>query len=113
MYDGSVVDQSGELYPGASVEKIGRTTGIQCGTVNGIMLQRWDSDANNATYEIAIVGAQGPFALKGDSGACVLVKENGASKAAGIVIGKSSENSFILATPLTIILKCASDFRWA
>jgi len=75
------------------------------------MLQRWDR--SGITYEIAIIGTEGPFALKGDSGGCVFVKENGINKAAGILIGKSCQDSFALATPLNIILEYEPDYQWA
>ena len=61
---------------------------------------------------IAIICSQGPFSLKGDSGCCVLVKEYGIHKAAGVLITKNRVDSFALATPLRIILTCTQEYRW-
>jgi len=35
-----MIEETGDPYPGACVEKVGRTTGIKCGNVNSLMLQR-------------------------------------------------------------------------
>ena len=112
VYQGDVVSEIGDLYPGAEVEKVGRTTGATSGTVSGAMLQYWDNGA--PTYEIAIIVPEDVvFADTGDSGACVVVQENGIYKAAGLLIGKTRQQGITLATPLRLILQTAEDYEWA
>ncbi|PWW80691.1 hypothetical protein C7212DRAFT_361236 [Tuber magnatum] len=111
IYEGETVREIGYLYPRAEVEKMGRSTGLQCGKVNPIVLQRWES--GQITCEIAIIGKDEGFAGTGDSGGCVLVNENGTYKAAGILIGKTKYTSIAVATPLAMILDSAADYWWA
>ncbi|RPA96920.1 hypothetical protein L873DRAFT_1791356 [Choiromyces venosus 120613-1] len=112
LYEGEHISEIGDLYPGAKVEKIGRSTGITCGEVNRAMLQHWDNGA--ATYEIAIIGPAGEnFADRGDSGGCVLVDQDGTYKAAGLLIGKCQQSNIAFATPLRLILQMAGDYEWA
>lgn len=107
-----MVEQTAELYPGAIVKKIGRTTGTRTGYVNGYLLQHWSG--SESTYEIAIVGHGIDFAEVGDSGGCVFVVDSdGMFKAAGMLIGKNFHNSFVFATPLSMILDAAGEFEWA
>ncbi|RPA94864.1 hypothetical protein L873DRAFT_1934942 [Choiromyces venosus 120613-1] len=112
IYQGDRISEIGDLYPGAKVEKIGRSTGRTRGEVNRTMLQHWDNGA--ATYEIAIIGPAGEtFADKGDSGGCVFVNQDGTYKAAGLLIGKTQESNITFATPLRLILQTAGDYEWA
>lgn len=120
IYGGNIyrkcdIQETGNLYPGAQVEKIGRTTGARRGTVGQVLLQHWDSSLNNITYEIAITSrTRGEdFARRGDSGGCVFVHENGIYKAGGILIGKYILRDIVLATPLNIILGCTPNHQWA
>jgi len=100
------------LYPGANIEKIGRSTGATSGVVNSIMLQYWQNGA--PTFEIAIIGGIGEgFANRGDSGGCVLTQENGEYKASGLMIGKVLQSNIGFATPLRSILQTAGDYEWA
>ena len=110
MYAGERVTEIGDLFPGAEVEKIGRTTGEKYGKVHSVMIQEWDGD--ESTYEIAIMGTGGPFAGVGDSGGCVFLNDNDTIKAAGILIGKNVLNDFALATPLRLILDMAGGYEW-
>ena len=111
-YEGEVIEDTGLLFPGIAVEKVGRTTGIQNGHVNTYLVQKWQSSV--ITHEIAIIGAPGnPFAAVGDSGGCVLIKVNGQSYAAGILIGINSSNDFAMVTPLHSILSSLPGYRWA
>ncbi|KAG0643235.1 hypothetical protein HOY80DRAFT_1095829 [Tuber brumale] len=113
IYDGEIIEQRGFLYPGALVEKMGRTTEVRDRVVNGYFLQRWHS--SQPTYEVAIMrkGGGGGFAEVGDSGGCLFEKTDGGNKAAGILIGKNLENNFVLATPLDLILTSAPQYTWA
>ncbi|KAG0643234.1 hypothetical protein HOY80DRAFT_946694 [Tuber brumale] len=111
IYDGEIIEETGFLYPGAHVEKIGRSTGPQDGVVNGYFLQRWHS--SQSTHEIAIVSNGGAFAELGDAGGCVFEKSNEGNKAAGIVIGTNRRDDFTLATPLDLILTSAPQYTWA
>ncbi|RPA96907.1 hypothetical protein L873DRAFT_1791348 [Choiromyces venosus 120613-1] len=112
FYEGECISEIGDLYPGAKVEKIGRSTRRTHGEVNCTMLQHWDNGA--ATYEITIIGPKdATFAHKGDSGGCVFVNQDGTYKAAGLVIGKTQESNITFATPLRLILQTAGDYEWA
>jgi len=67
-----------------------------------------------STHEIAITGitAEGrSFAKRGDSGGCVFVrnKEGTEYQAAGMLIGKSLSNEFVLVTPFDMILASARE----
>jgi len=112
FYQNVRIEEIGDLYPGAKVEKIGRSTGRTRGVVSTIMLQRWDN--GTATHEIAIIGpGDENFANKGDSGGCVFVDHNGRDKAAGLLIGKIQGSNITFATPLRLILHKAGDYVWA
>ncbi|RPB00388.1 hypothetical protein L873DRAFT_811915 [Choiromyces venosus 120613-1] len=112
VYDGEAIEQTGVLYPGAEVEKIGRTTGAQNGYVNCFFLQRWHSSVS--THEIAIIGELGrSFAEVRDSGGCVFVKVNHGYQAAGILIGINQKNDFAIVTPLDLILASVPEYEWA
>ena len=112
MYADERVTEIGDLFPGAEVEKIGRSTDATLGKVHSVMVQEWDDD--DITYEIAIMGTGRVFAEVGDSGGCVFVKDNDNDtiKAAGILIGKNILNDFALATPLRLILDMAGGYEW-
>ncbi|PUU73730.1 hypothetical protein B9Z19DRAFT_1068742 [Tuber borchii] len=102
----------GDLYPGAIVAKMGRSTGATCGVVNGAMLQHWENGAS--THEIAIIGHSGEtFANRGDSGGCVFTLEGEEYKASGMLIGKVRDANISFATPLRLILQSAGDYEWA
>lgn len=112
VYEGDVIEQTAELYPGAIVKKIGRTTGTRKGCVNGYLLQEWSG--SESTYEVAIIGDDTAFADVGDSGGCVFVVDSGGMcKAAGMLIGKNRVNDIALATPLSMILDSAGEYEWA
>ncbi|RPB00400.1 hypothetical protein L873DRAFT_1899888 [Choiromyces venosus 120613-1] len=111
VYEGDTISETGDLYPGVEVEKIGRSTGTRCGHVNGVMLLHWD--AGQIAHDIAIIGTGRSFADMGDSGGCVFVNVNGTYKAAGILIAKNRLHNFALATPLRMILDSAGDYEWA
>ncbi|PUU80221.1 hypothetical protein B9Z19DRAFT_1063615 [Tuber borchii] len=112
IYDEITITSIGALYPGVQVEKIGRTTGVTEGHVNGFLLQRWVGA--KATYEIAITGDKGlPFAAVGDSGGCVLVKANNQYLAGGILIGINTGNNFAIVTPFHLILAAVPEYVWA
>jgi len=112
-YDGVLVPETGDLYPCVEVEKIGRSTGAKHGQVNGYHLQYWTGGQESYEVAIASTGRGMVFADVGDSGGCVFAKENGVSKAAGILIGKNNLDDLFLATPLNIILRLAPAYRWA
>lgn len=112
MYEGERISEIGHLYPGAKVEKAGRTTGATRGEVNSVMLQHWDNGV--ATHEIAIIGPPGEtFGNSGDSGGCVLTNQGGKNKASGLLIGKVLQDNIAFATPLHLILQMAGDYEWA
>ena len=110
MYAGERVTEIGDLFPGAEVEKIGRSTNVRYGKVHSVMIQEWGGD--DSTYEVAIMGTGRSFADVGDSGGCVFLNDNGTIKAAGILIGKNRLNDFALATPLRLILDMAGGYEW-
>jgi len=106
------VAEIGDLYPGASVEKVGRSTGSTQGVVNRVMLQHWENGAS--THEVAIIGrGDEVFANRGDSGGCVLTQEGGKYKASGMMIGKVKQSNICFATPLRLILKMSGEYQWA
>jgi hypothetical protein len=112
IYQGDRISDVGDLYPGLSVQKIGRSTGVTCGKVNRATLIHWDNGA--PTHEIAIIAPRGkPFASSGDPGGCVFGVEDGQYKAAGLLIGKAVEANIAFATPLYLILQMAGDYHWA
>ena len=66
------------LRPGDRVVKVGRTTGLTEGPVNGTTFLSWQD--GQVTAEIAVVDDEdhSPFANKGDSGAlCMVVDGDG------------------------------------
>ncbi|KAG0634234.1 hypothetical protein HOY80DRAFT_1060832 [Tuber brumale] len=87
-YDGELAPETGDLYPDVEVEKIARSTGAKHGRVNGYYLQHLTGGQESYEVVIASTGRGMVFAAVGDSGGCVFAKENGVSKAAGILIGK-------------------------
>ena len=112
IYDGDAISDIGDLYPGAVVEKVGRTSGTTFGTVNPASLVVWDQ--GSPTFEIAIIGIEGDtFAQVGDSGGCVFENQDGTYKAAGLLIGKNYGGVITYATPLRLLLQTAGDYQWA
>ncbi|KAG0126989.1 hypothetical protein HOY82DRAFT_626418 [Tuber indicum] len=112
IYHDEAVSEVGDLYPGAIVEKVGRTTGTTFGTVNPAVLVVWDR--GSPTYEIAIVGMKNDiFARVGDSGGCVFENRDETYKAAGLLIGKNREGGITYATPLRLLLQTTGDYEWA
>jgi len=98
--EGDPVRSGGLLYPGARVQKSGRTTLTTEGVVNAVDLIVWGCGL--ASHEIAIMGiGEANFALKGDSGALVMLKEEGkALRAAGLLHGINQKGDLALATLL-------------
>jgi len=75
------------------------------------LVQHWDD--GHIIHDIAIIGIGGPFAVRGDSGGCVFVEENGIYYAAGILMAATRLGVIALASPLDIILDCAQSYEWA
>jgi len=75
------------------------------------LVQHWDD--GHIIHDIAIIGIGGPFAVRGDSGGCVFVEENGIYYAAGILTTATRRGFIALASPLDIILDCAQSYEWA
>jgi hypothetical protein len=103
-----IIGRVGLLGPGDKVLKVGRTTGITRGRVNGYYLQIWIGGGE--TQEICIIGDFGKvFADRGDSGACLLLEDehDGTRSAAGELIGKNLLRDIVFATPLPTILEHA------
>lgn len=106
--DDEPVARSGDLKPGASVIKIGRTTGHTEGVVNGVAIQIWES--NILTQEVAVIASSGEtstggFATTGDSGSLVVSLVD--LEAVGLVVGKNDVETprWVAVTPLWAVME--------
>lgn len=100
----------GLLAPNGNVSKCGRSTEVTLGVVNGLFMQKWSE--HRVTTEIAIVGSDGVFGEKGDSGS-VVINEGEESLAGGLLIGKNIFNNFAIVTPLYAIFEQEMGrFQW-
>ena len=116
MFEGFTISDVGLIAPGKTVLKVGRTTDITEGEVNGYQVQVWSN--GKETMEIVVLGVDPIFASQGDSGGFLAVEEmDGTRRAAGMVIGKNYQNDLVCVTPLqTIIEDSEQEFdglRWA
>ncbi|RPB26231.1 hypothetical protein L211DRAFT_702541 [Terfezia boudieri ATCC MYA-4762] len=112
--EGEAVRGDGLLYPGAKVVKTGRTTGTTNGIIVSTDLVVWEGGLGS--HEVCIMGDDNIpyFALKGDSGAVVMVKNEDMSlclSAAGLLHGINRLKDLALATPLQIIME-EVNMKW-
>ncbi|RPA97333.1 hypothetical protein L873DRAFT_1691306 [Choiromyces venosus 120613-1] len=103
------ITRLGDIEPGTSVIKIGRTTGQTEGIVNGAALQIWETGA--LTQEVAVISSSGGtdtgcFATIGDSGSLVVSLAD-PLEAVGLVVGKNDSGipRWVAVTPLWAVIE--------